>query len=328
MAVFTHVTPEALAAFWADYDLPPVTELKGIQAGVQNSNYLVTTAEDKYILTLYEDTATGVDPDDLPYFLSLLQHLSGNGLSCPMPIERRDETGLGKVLGQLSGRPAALVSFLQGRASIAPKPPQCKSAGAALARLHLAGEGFAMQRANSQGPDNWQNLFALCRDEADEVTPGLGELIAGELTYLKAHWPQDLPQGVIHADLFPDNVFFIGAEVSGLIDFYFACHDMLAYDLAIMLNAWCFEADVNFNITKAKALLAGYQSVRPMAQNEIDALPILARGAAMRFLMTRLHDWLNRPDDALLVPKNPVDYLRRLRFHRHVTSAADYGLEG
>ena len=324
MAVFTQVERAALDAFWADYELPPVTAFKGIQAGVQNSNYLVTTAEAKYILTLYEDTATGVDPQDLPYFLGLLQHLSGNGLSCPTPIVRQD----GAVLGTLAGRPAALVSFLEGRATITPKPAQCKSAGAALAKMHLAGQNFNLQRPNRQGLANWQALFAGCRQNADSVTPGLSDLIAGELDRLAAAWPLELPSGVIHADLFPDNVFFINGDASGLIDFYFACHDMLAYDVAIMLNAWCFEADINFNITKARALLAGYQSVRPMAAAEIEALPVLASGAAMRFLMTRLHDWLNQPEDALLVPKNPVDYVRRLRFHRHVTSAADYGLEG
>jgi homoserine kinase type II len=197
-----------------------------------------------------------------------------------------------------------------------------------LAELHLAGEGFAMRRANTQGPDNWRRLFDASAARADEAAPDLAAFMRDELARIEAAWPQDLPQGVIHADLFPDNVFFEKGAVSGLIDFYFACHDVLAYDLAIMLNAWCFEADVNFNITKARALLAGYQSVRPMSADEIAALPILASGAAMRFLTTRLYDWLNRPEEALVTPKNPIDYLRRLRFHRHVTSAADYGLEG
>lgn len=323
MAVFTPIDDAMLEAFLADYALGTLTQFRGIQAGVQNSNFIVETDDGKFILTIYEDTATGVKPDDLPYFLTLMQHLAGNGLDCPTPMARRD----GALLGQLAGKPAALVSFLQGRGTVTPKPQHCRNAGAALAQMHLAGAGFAMHRPNDQGPANWQALFDACKARADEVTPGLGDLISGELTYLRAHWPEDLPMGVIHADLFPDNVFFIEREVTGLIDFYFACHDIWAYDLAIMLNAWCFEADVNFNITKARALLAGYQSVRPMSQAEIAALPVLARGAAMRFLTTRLHDWLNRPEDALLVPKNPVDYLRRLRFHRHVKSAADYGLE-
>jgi homoserine kinase type II len=323
MAVFTQIDRPLLEAFLADYALAALTGFKGIQAGVQNSNFIVETQDAKYILTIYEDTATGVNPDDLPYFLQLMQHLASKGINCPTPIMRAD----GALIGSLAGKPAALVSFLEGRGTITPKPQHCKNAGAALAAMHLAGQGFSLTRANDQGPDKWQALFSASSARADAVTPGLGDLMQGELAHLAAQWPSDLPSGVIHADLFPDNVFFINREVTGLIDFYFACHDIWAYDLAIMLNAWCFEADVNFNITKARALLSGYQSVRPMSAAEIDALPILARGAAMRFLTTRLHDWLNQPEEALLVPKNPVDYLRRLRFHRHVKSAADYGLE-
>lgn len=324
MAVFTKIDEALLGAFMAEYELPKLIAFKGIAAGVQNSNFLIETEGPQYILTIYEDTATGVDPDDLPYFLGLMQHLASNGISCPTPIENKQ----GAVLSRLAARPAALVSFLDGRSTITPKPPQCRAVGAALAELHLAGAEFETERANKQGPDNWRKLFEASHARADEASPGLADFMAEELTRIEAAWPQGLPEGVIHADLFPDNVFFQNNKVSGLIDFYFACHDMLAYDLAIMLNAWCFEADVNFNITKARALLAGYQSVRPMSRDEIAALPILASGAAMRFLTTRLHDWLNRPEGALVTPKNPTDYLRRLRFHRHVTSAADFGLEG
>ena len=324
MAVFTQINDAQLAEFMADYALANVTAFKGIAAGVQNSNFIVETGDEKYILTIYEDTATGVNPEDLPYFLGLIQHLAALGINCPTPIMQKN----GNILGQLAERPAALVSFLPGRGTVTPKPQQCRAVGAALAELHLAGADFEMQRINRQGPDNWRKLYEKSQDSADEASPGLADFIGQELQRLETTWPQGLPEGVIHADLFPDNVFFDKGEVSGLIDFYFACHDMLAYDIAIMLNAWCFEADVNFNITKARALLAGYQSVRPLSAEEIEALPILAAGAAMRFLTTRLYDWLNQPEDALVVPKNPVDYLRRLRFHRHVTSAADYGLEG
>lgn len=323
MAVFTQISQGRLDAFIADYPALAVTGFKGIAAGVQNSNYLIETPDQKLILTLYEDTQTGVDPNDLPYFLGLMQHLAKAGIDCPTPIARQD----GALYGTLCDRPAALVSFLSGRSTVTPKPDHCRAVGAALAQLHLAGAGFELRRTNTQGPENWRKLFDASAARADEASPGLSAFMAQELQRLEAAWPDDLPSGVIHADLFPDNVFFENGQVSGLIDFYFACHDMLAYDLAIMLNAWCFEADVNFNITKARALLAGYQSVRQMSDAEIAALPILASGAAMRFLTTRLHDWLNQPDDALVTPKNPVDYLRRLRFHRHVTRAADYGLE-
>ncbi len=323
MAVFTKINDSQLAAFMAAYGGIEVSAFKGIAAGVQNSNYLLETPDRKLILTLYEDTQTGVDPNDLPYFLGLMQHLAAAGINCPTPLVRQDES----LFGPLAGRPAALVSFLSGRSTITPKPEQCRAVGAALAQLHLAGDGFALKRANSQGLANWRALYDASAARADEAAPGLAAFMHSELARIEAAWPRDLPQGVIHADLFPDNVFFENGEVSGLIDFYFACHDILAYDLAIMLNAWCFEADINFNITKARALLAGYQAVRPMSEAEIDALPILASGAAMRFLTTRLYDWLNRPAEALVTPKNPIDYLRRLRFHRRVTGAADYGLE-
>ena len=328
MAVYTKIEEEALAAFLAAYDIAPLKEARGIQAGVQNTNYLITTETEKYILTLYEDTETGVDPQDLPFFLGLMQHLATAGILCPTPMKRDD----GTLYGTLAGRPAALVSFLEGRSAVSPKPPHCKAVGAALAQLHLAGQDFSLRRHNGQARGQWPDLFAQCAARADEAAPDLSKTIEAELTRILEAWPQDLPHGVIHADLFPDNVFFTetngaGPRVSGLIDFYFACEDAFAYDLAIMLNAWCFEADINFNITKARALLAGYQSVRPLSDAEINALPILASGAAMRFLLTRLYDWLHQKPDALVTPKNPTDYLRRLRFHKNVTSPADYGLE-
>ena len=328
MAVYTQIDDAALQGFLADYAIAPLREARGIQAGVQNTNYLISTQSDKYILTLYEDTETGVDPRDLPFFLGLMQHLSAAELPCPTPIVRHD----GALFGELAGRPAALVSFLEGRSSVSPKPQHCKAVGAALAQLHNAGSDFSMSRANTQSPAQWPDLFAQCATRADEAAPDLAKVIDIELARILGAWPQDLPRGMIHADLFPDNVFFTeqtgtGPRVSGLIDFYFACEDAFAYDLAIMLNAWCFEADINFNITKARALLAGYQSVRPLSDDEINAWPVLASGAAMRFLLTRLYDWLHQKPDALVTPKNPTDYLRRLRFHKNVTSPADYGLE-
>jgi len=193
--------------------------------------------------------------------------------------------------------------------------------------LHMGGEGFALQRANALGPSGWRPLYDRFTDRADEIAPDLGALIAGELAHLKDHWPKGLPVGVIHADLFPDNVFFLGDRLSGLIDFYFACNDALAYDVAVCLNAWCFEKDLSFNITKGRALLRGYEELRPLTPAERDAMPQLARGAALRFLLTRAYDWLNTPPDALVSRKNPLEYVRRLRFHQGVRSIADYGLE-
>lgn len=323
MAVYTKIDDAQLSSFLADYPIAPLKEARGIQAGVQNTNYLVATQDAKYILTLYEDTETGVEAKDLPFFLGLMQHLAAADIQCPTPILRHD----GALFGTLAGRPAALVSFREDRSVSTPQPKHCRAVGAALAQMHVAGEGFELSRVNGHAFAQWPDLFAQCAPRADEAVPELSQTIEVELQRIISQWPHDLPRGIIHADLFPDNVFFLNDQVSGLIDFYFACEDAYAYDLAIMLNAWCFEADINFNITKARALMAGYQSVRKLSPAEIQALPILASGAAMRFLLTRLYDWLHQKPEALVTPKNPTDYLRRLRFHKNVNSSADYGLE-
>jgi homoserine kinase type II len=319
MAVYTEVADEELEAFIASYAIGALTSCKGIAEGVENSNYLIHTEAGRYILTLYEKR---VAPQDLPYFLALMEHLAARGINCPLPVRDRE----GRTLRQLAGKPAALVTFLDGvsvrRASI----EQCASLGEALARFHVSGESFPLRRANSLSLAGWASLFAAIGDRADTIIPGLAKEIGRELDDLHAGWPAGLPEGVIHADLFPDNVFFLGSRVSGLIDFYFACNDMLAYDIAICLNAWCFEADASFNITKARALLQAYESVRPLTGDELDALPRLARGAALRFLLTRSYDWLNTDGEALVKRKDPNEYLRKLRFHRRVKSYRDYGL--
>jgi homoserine kinase type II len=319
MAVYTEVADEELEAFIASYAIGALTSCKGIAEGVENSNYLIHTEAGRYVLTLYEKR---VAPQDLPYFLALMEHLAARGINCPLPVRDRE----GRTLRQLAGKPAALITFLDGvsvrRASI----EQCASLGEALARFHVAGESFPLGRANSLSLAGWASLFAAIGDRADTIIPGLAKEIGRELDDLHAGWPAGLPKGVIHADLFPDNVFFLGSRVSGLIDFYFACNDMLAYDIAICLNAWCFEADASFNITKARALLQAYESVRPLTGDELDALPRLARGAALRFLLTRSYDWLNTDGEALVKRKDPNEYLRKLRFHRRVKSYRDYGL--
>jgi len=322
MPVYTEIDSNTLTEFAAQYPLSQVDEFKGITAGVQNSNFLLTTADAKYILTIYESSANGVAAADLPFFLGLMLHLSAQGLSCPVPLARKD----GELISTIKNKPAALVSFLEGRSVKTPRPEHCRALGAAMAQMHLAGDGFELTRPNNHGLGNWQALFERCHSRADEVSPDLTRAMERELTRLKENWPDNLPTGIIHADLFPDNVFFMQGDMSGLIDFYFACNDFYAYDLAIALNAWCFEADATFNVTKARALLSGYQNLRPLAPEEIDAVPILGAGAAMRFLTTRLFDWLNQVDGAQVEPKNPNDFLRRLRFHRSATRPEDYGL--
>lgn len=319
MAVYTEVPDDALAAFIASYGLGALLSYKGIAEGVENTNYLVHTGKGPYFLTLYEKR---VSPDDLPFFLGLMEHLSKAGINCPTPVRDVD----GRMLRTLSERPAALVTFLEGVWIRRPQPHHCLAVGEALARLHLAGRGFQIKRANALGPTGWRPLYERFRSRADEIAPGLAATIEQELNELEARWPGGLEQGVIHADLFPDNVFFLGDKLSALIDFYFACNDALSYDIAVTLNAWCFEADHAFNVTKGRALLKGYESVRPLAPSERQALPLLARGAALRFLLTRAYDWLHTPKDALVKPHDPIEYLRRLKFHRSIRAPSEYGL--
>jgi homoserine kinase type II len=270
-------------------------------------------------LTLYEKR---VDRNDLPFFIALMEHLARHGVACPTPVQARD----GTALRELCGRPAAIVTFLAGMWPRRILPLHCAALGRALAALHRAGASFRMTRQNDLSVAGWRRLFENCRNRAGEVQPGLAEELDTELVWLEGAWPRDLPAGVIHADLFPDNVFFRDGELSGLIDFYFACTDFLAYDLAICLNAWCFEADGSLNVTKAQLLLDGYRQKRPLAPSEFEALPLLARGSALRFLLTRLFDWLNQPAGALVRPKDPLEYLRKLRFHRGITNPGGYGI--
>jgi homoserine kinase type II len=319
VAVYTDVAEEDLAAFLAGYDIGELLAYKGIAEGVENSNFLVHTSRGYFILTLYERRVAAAD---LPFFLGLMEHLAARGLTCPQPVKNRS----GEVLGKVAGRPAAIITFLDGMWIRRPSPAHCGEVGAALARMHLAGLDFPMRRANALSVAGWRTLFDACGARADEVQRELAAFIAAELAHLERAWPRDLPQGVIHADLFPDNVFFLGSRLSGLIDFYFACTDALAYDVAVCLNAWCFESDQSYNVTKGRSLLQGYAQARPLAAAERDALPLLARGAALRFLLTRLVDWFDVPPGALVRPKDPLEYYRKLRFHQAVAGVGDYGI--
>ena len=320
MAVYTEVSDEEVAAFVADYTIGDVIACKGIAEGVENSNYLLVTTEGRFILTLYEKR---VAEADLPFFVALMEHLASRGIRCPLPLATRD----GETLRRLAGRPAAIVTFLDGMWPRRVQPAHCLGLGRGLAEMHQAGADFAMARVNDLSVAGWRPLFDACGPGTDSVAEGLAAALSAELDVLEQSWPSDLPSGVIHADLFPDNVFFRDTALSGLIDFYFACTDLLAYDIAICLNAWCFEIDGAFNITKARALLSAYHQVRPVTPAELAVLPILARGAAIRFLLTRLYDWLNVPDGALVKPKDPLEYWKKLRFHQQVDSVAAYGLD-
>lgn len=319
MAVYTDISEGELAAFLDGYALGELLSYKGIAEGVENSNFLLHMSSGAYILTLYEKR---VNPDDLPFFIGLMQHLNGKGINCPLPVQRGD----GRIIGELAGRPAAVVTFLEGMWMRRPTVEHCREVGRALALMHLAGQDFALRRTNALSVPGWRPLWNRAAARADEVQEGLVEEVEADLALLEENWPANLPQGVIHADLFPDNVFFLGKRLSGLIDFYFACTDTLVYDLAICLNAWCFEKDNSYNLTKGRALLSAYTAVRPLSAAETDALPLLAHGSALRFMLTRLYDWLNTPPGSLVVKKDPIEYLRRMRFHRQIRSASEYGL--
>ena len=322
MAVYTEVSDEALRGFLGEYELGELVAFRGIAEGVENSNFSLRTTQGDYVLTLYEKR---VDPAELPWFLGLMDHLVQRGLDCPAPVRGQD----GQALRALAGRPAAICSFLPGVWPRRVRPEHLAPLGAALARLHLAGADFPPARPNALGPAGWAPLLERCRADGDAVQPGLVGVLDAALASILAAWPAALPRGHIHADLFPDNVFFLGQgaglRVSGIIDFYFACTDLLAYDLAVCLNAWCFEPDYSFNVTKARALLRAYAAARPLSAAERDALPVLCQGAALRFLLTRLFDWVNTPAGAMVTRKDPLEYLRKLRVFLGAANAEAVG---
>jgi homoserine kinase type II len=320
MAVYTEIGDDELRAFVGAYDIGEVLSCKGIAEGVENSNYLLGTERGAFILTLYEKR---VSPADLPFFIALMDHLAHQGVACPTPVRAKDSG----ALRELCGRPAAIVTFLNGMWPRRIEPFHCAGIGGALAGLHRAGQSFAMTRPNDLSLAGWRRLYEACAPRADEVQAGLAAELGEELANLEAEWPHGLPSGVIHADLFPDNVFFRDREVSGLIDFYFACSDAFAYDLAVCINAWCFEPHGEFNVTKARLLVRHYCSERALSKPEMEALPLLARGSALRFLLTRLYDWLNQTDGALVRPKDPLEFLKKLRFHRGIADPAGYGID-
>ena len=323
MAVYTEVSDEALRAFLTDYPLGELIAFRGIAEGVENSNYALKTTTGDYILTLYERR---VDPAELPWFLGLMDHLVHRGLACPAPVPGRD----GQALRTLAERPAAICTFLPGVWPRRVRPGHLAPLGDALARLHLAGADFAPTRRNALGPEGWAPLLERCRADGDAVQPGLIAALDQALASILAAWPAGLPVGHIHADLFPDNVFLMeeageALRVSGIIDFYFACTALLAYDIAVCLNAWCFEPDFSFNVTRARALLRAYSAIRPLSAEERAALPVLCRGAALRFLLTRLFDWVNTPPGAMVTRKDPLEYFRKLRFFLSAENAEAVG---
>ena len=318
MAVYTDITDDELDKLLADFDLGEAVSFKGIAEGVSNSNFLLETDQGRFILTVYEQRTR---EEELPFFLGLMRWLAEHGYPSAAPMADRH----GEVLKRVRGKPCAIVGFLPGMSVRKPSVAHCREAGAGLARQHKAAEGFGLSRANDLGQPAWSAMFAPIAAQAEALKPGLQAVIEADLARFQAAWPQDLPAGVIHADFFPDNVFFHGKEFAGAIDFYFACNDAFAYDVAIALNAWCFEPDGSFNITSARAMVAGYEAERPLSAAERAALPVLAHGAAMRFFLTRLQDWGATPADALVRPKDPLEYERKLAVHRAAPDLVLFG---
>ncbi len=321
MAVYTEVNTEQLEAFLADYTVGSATSLKGLIEGVENTNYFLSTEAGDYILTLYEQR---VNPDDLPFFMDLLEHLGAKDYPCPPPIKNQR----GEGLATLAGRPAALFPFLRGVSTTAPSTRHCRQVGAHLAKMHLACADFRKPwRKNSMGMASWHDLFASCRDAAEGIAVGLEDDIQQVLEAVATEWPEDLPRGICHADLFPDNILFTGTEITGVIDFYFACEELLIYDLAVTLNAWSISPYGSFYYSNSRALLQGYQEHRPISAAERDVFLLMLRACSLRFLLTRIYDWVNTPKDAVVKRKDPMEYVRSLRLHLKQESPTFYGFD-
>lgn len=319
MAVYTQVSAEQLGALLTRFDLGELVSAKGIAEGVENSNYFVQTTACRLILTLYEKR---VDVSDLPFFLGLLDHLAERSLPVPRAFADHD----GRQIQEVAGRPACLIEFLPGVSVSHPTPAQARATGEALGRMHAALVDFTPERANALGPEGWRELATRCGADLDAIEPGLRADIEGELDWLAAAWPSHLPHSAIHADLFPDNVLMLGDAVAGVIDFYFACTDIRAWDLAVTHTAWCFANDgTGYDAVLGRALIEGYQAAFPLSNDERAAFAVLARGACVRFLLTRAWDWLNTPADALVTRKDPLAFHRRLQHYR-TASAEGLGL--
>jgi homoserine kinase type II len=322
MAVYTQLGAEVLAELIAEFDVGELRSAKGIAEGVSNSNWLIETsgkdgAGARFILTMYEYR---IDTAELPFFLGLLDHLAAKG--CPVPATIHDRNGA--AFRELDGKAVALIEYLPGVSVSTPTPAQAEAVGRALAQVHLAAADFPQARANGMGPVEWQRLASECKPGGlAEIDPSLPALVRDQLGEIVSRWPQGLPRSVIHADLFPDNVLMLGSTVTGLIDFYFACADFTAYDVAVTHAAWCFDGEGrNFDPALSAALLAGYEAVRPLSAEERAALPLLARGAAIRFLLSRAYDWLNTPAGALVTRKDPLAFARRLACYADPANAA------
>lgn len=320
MAVYTKISQNDLEILLSGYSIGSLKSFTAITAGIQNSNYFIDTDKARYVLTIYESS---VNAADIPFFLNLTEHFAKNGIPCPMPIRNNG----GNNISTIHGKPCAIVSFIKGSELKEFSEKNLEELGSNVARMHIAGTNFPLKRANEIGIAGWRKKFEAVKDRADEISPGLKEELQEAREFVNLRWPENLPSGVIHGDIFPDNVLFAeDGTIAGIIDFYFACNDMFMYDLAICINAWCFDNNRDFNAEKAKILLSAYNKIRPISDEEIEALPVLAMGASIRFLLTRMYDFLNRVEGAVVNTKDPLEYLHKLRFHSNIKSYEEYGL--
>ncbi len=318
MAVYTRITEQELRARLADFSIGGLSSFEGISDGVENSNYHLFTDTGRYILTLFEKR---VNAEELPFYLSYMRHLRQQGIACPMAEKAKN----GSEIFTLAGKPAIITTFLNGAWPRDITPAHCAAVGETLARMHLAAQGFSPKRRNGMALPAWRSLIHACQGEADTLENGLFAELGGALDDIEKQWPRSLPQGAVHADLFPDNVFFDGAKLSGVIDFYFACTEIFAYDLMLTLNPWCFDKTGALDTERSSALLNAYHAVRPLSAAEVAVLPLMGRAAALRIVATRMYDWFNPAKDAVVTPKDPMEHVRILRFHAHAADSRAYG---
>tara|TARA_Y100000590_G_scaffold214115_1_gene242693 strand:+ start:183 stop:1151 length:969 start_codon:yes stop_codon:yes gene_type:complete len=320
MAVYTKLSEIQLKDFFLKYNLGKLLNYKEIREGIENTNYFINTEKGKFILTLYEKR---VDEKDLPFFISLMKNLFDKNFPSPQPIINKN----GNYISEISGKKAAVVSFLEGNAKKVLNPENCYHVGINTAKLHLITKNLSGKRQNKLSIDSWRKIYNKVKKDCSKIHQNLPNIIEKNLDIIEKKWPKNIPSGIIHADLFPDNIFFKGNELSGIIDYYFSCNDFYAFEIAICLNALCFEGrneNLSFNVTKAKKFIDGYSSLRKLSEEEKESLKILCQGAAIRFLLTRVFDYLNLIEGAIVKIKDPIEYLKRLEFHNSVKNYQDY----
>ena len=320
MAVYTKIDNEKIRKILSSYDLGKLNQFKGIEEGIENTNYFLSVENKKFILTIYEKR---VKSEDLPFFSNLMSLLNKSNFKCPAPILNKQK----KTITDFEGKKLMIVSFLEGKAKKNLSPLNCKSVGAEVAKMHKLTNDFKFTRENDLSVKSWRNLFDSVKDKCSKIHKDLPKLIEENLTDVEKNWPKDLPRGIIHADLFHDNIFFLKDKFSGIIDFYFSCEDFFAFEIAICFNALCFDGlkeNLSFNVTKAKNFIDGYTSIRNLDEEEKNNIKVLSQGAALRFLLTRVFDALNTVEGAMVKIKDPIEYLKRLEFHKNSKNFEDY----